>query len=310
MRCHRAGIGWLISAVLHALLLGALATSTVVESRAHPGVWIETRLDSSESPSPPFTLVESNEPTVNRSIAVAAHVAPLVSDHDLAIDANRIHYMVTPVGAMLSAFPDDPAELGLPVRQGIANDRSSTVADNQEAGRNLRQVQSGGSAGFFGLEARGKRFVYIVDASGSMRGDRFQRACAELMRSVSELSDDQGFYVFFFNSATFPLFFPATAQGPVPATAENKHRLMQWIGHAVADGSTYPKTALFTALAMQPDAIFVLSDGKFPERTVRRVTAENESGVVIHSIGFGGQAAEEVLKPLAEQNGGHYKFVP
>ena len=96
----------------------------------------------------------------------------------------------------------------------------------------------------------------------------------------------------------------------MPATAENKRRLIQWIGRAQAEGSTYPKTALFTALAMQPDVIFVLSDGKFPKRTVRRVAAKNGSGVVIHSIGFGKRAVEEVLKSLAEQNGGRYKFVP
>ena len=75
---------------------------------------------------------------------------------------------------------------------------------------------------------------------------------------------------------TFPLFYPATAQAPVPATAENKRRLIQWIGQAQADGSSYPKTALFTALAMKPDVIFVLSDGKFPDGPSRdrAVTAQ------------------------------------
>lgn len=309
-RRRKAGLGWLISAVVHALLLGTLATITLAESSSHPALWVDTRLSREDVPSQVFTLVDNNKPIPDPPNEPSPNVAQSAAASDLVLQPVSMESGSFLSATLSSPFPDDPAELSQPVRLTNTDASSPKTAEGSNVGAQQRAGAGGQSAGFFGVEAEGSRFVYIVDASGSMRGDRFQRACAELVRSISELSSHQGFYVFFFNSVTYPLFYPAAAPSLVPATDENKRRLVQWISQARADGDTYPKTALFTALAMRPDVIFVLSDGKFPERTVRRVTERNESKVVIHSIGFGKRAAEEVLQSLAQQNGGHYRFVP
>ena len=46
---------------------------------------------------------------------------------------------------------------------------------------------------FFGIEAGGHEFVYVLDVSGSMQGRRFDRASEELLRSVEQLGPHQRF---------------------------------------------------------------------------------------------------------------------
>ena len=73
------------------------------------------------------------------------------------------------------------------------------------------------------------------------------------------------------------------------------------------------------ALKMSPDAVFLLSDGEFADPTRDFLLNENydeaDDGsrvprVPIHTVGFHSFAAEAVLKPIAMENGGAYRFVP
>ena len=168
-----------------------------------------------------------------------------------------------------------------------------------------------GSAGFFGVAARGRKFVYVVDASGSMGdGGRFQRARAELTRSLAGLESDQELYVIFFNDRTFPLYYPRRYRKMVSATERNKQRVEQWIQLSVADGGTRPRDAIILALSLEPDAIFFLSDGEFDPDTLVAVREKNEKNVAIHTIGFENRQGEPLLEEMARQNRGSYRFVP
>ena len=69
-----------------------------------------------------------------------------------------------------------------------------------------------GVASFYGAEAKGYRFVYIVDASRSMLGPRFIKACSELFNSITALDQYQSFYVIFFNTEDVPQFWPEVAK--------------------------------------------------------------------------------------------------
>ncbi len=80
-----------------------------------------------------------------------------------------------------------------------------------EPGGTSKSSRNGGrmdSTLFFGTEAKGNRFVFVVDNSSSMKGGRLEMAVAELVRTVEGLSPRQSFYVIFVSDQTYPMFYP------------------------------------------------------------------------------------------------------
>lgn len=166
-------------------------------------------------------------------------------------------------------------------------------------------------AGFFGTKGAGKSFIYVVDMSGSMYGDRFNRAKSELSKSISKLNPEQKFYVFFFNDRTFPLFDPKPAKGMIPGTKANKERASRWIGLRRAESTTNPNYALQQALEMRPEVIFLLTDGELddPDAVRSMIRKYNKSKVVIHTIAFENEDGGLTLEDIAKENNGIYRFV-
>lgn len=158
-------------------------------------------------------------------------------------------------------------------------------------------------ASFFGVKAEGQLFIYVVDCSGSMiDGDRLERAKRELRRSVAGLQFPQRFKVIFYNDRAVPM--PGAL--PKPADTASKDQLSRWLHLVVPDGDTDPRSALSLAVALRPDAVFLLSDGAFPEGTVEAIARINPNRVPIHGIDLAGGAAGDDLKRIAEQSGGRY----
>jgi hypothetical protein len=166
-----------------------------------------------------------------------------------------------------------------------------------------------GAAEFFGIGGYGKSFVYVVDCSGSMRHEgKFERAVYELLRSIEQLSSDQEYFVIFYNHTAFPMAEP----GPVQATPEQFEATRDWVRHAQPEGGTVPLPALLAALKMKPDAIFFLSDGLFDpgtSRAVRRSNRGKKSYIPIHTIAFVNREAEGLMRTIARNSGGEYRFV-
>jgi hypothetical protein len=204
------------------------------------------------------------------------------------------------------------SELGEFARMGMAGSNSGDGGSGGGSGGGTGIGQGPGiGAGFFGTKGAGKSFVYVVDMSGSMYGDRFTRAKAELVKSINKLNAEQKFYVFFFNDRTFPLFEPRPAKGMVPANKSNKERASRWIGLRRAESTTNPNYALQQALEMKPEVIFLLTDGELdePEAVRQMIRRYNKSNVVIHTIAFENEEGGLTLKAIAEENNGVYRFV-
>ncbi len=165
----------------------------------------------------------------------------------------------------------------------------------------------GGSASFFGLQARGKNFVYVVDHSGSMDGPRLLAAKSELIRSISALKRNMSFLVIFFDDQ-----FEVMPGGRlVKATEANKRRYFGWIDRIESGGGTDPAAAMQTALALKPDAIWLLTDGEFDPEACDAIRQANPGArVQIHTIGFQSREGEPLLKRIARENRGQYRFVP
>lgn len=82
--------------------------------------------------------------------------------------------------------------------------------------------------------------------------------------------------------------------------------------------NTLPLTAVRFALKMKPDAVFLLSDGEFQDSTDTYLRAANliheDDGrvhpkIVVHTICFRSLAGAGMLKLIAAENGGTFRFV-
>ncbi|MCK4283344.1 MAG: VWA domain-containing protein [Candidatus Brocadiae bacterium] len=164
-----------------------------------------------------------------------------------------------------------------------------------------------GKAEFFGIKAKGRSFVYIVDKSSSMSGLPFREAKAELMRSINTLKENQQFYVFFYASSSFPM----PGNRPLQGVPQDKQVCQQWVDTISAGGGTRPRESLLDAINMRPDVIFFMSDGHFRASVCEDVRqAQGKPPITIHTVGFVSRGGEAVLKLLAAENGGVYHFVP
>ena len=165
----------------------------------------------------------------------------------------------------------------------------------------------GGGASFFGLEARGRNFVFVVDYSGSMDGPRLQAAKTELIRSISALKRNMKFLIIFYDHE----YVVMPGGELMKATEATKRRLFAWVDAIRSAGGTDPSAAMKVALAARPDAIWLLSDGEFDRSTIDVIRQVNPGGrTQIHTVAFQSKEGERLLRRIAEQNRGQYRFVP
>jgi hypothetical protein len=147
--------------------------------------------------------------------------------------------------------------------------------------------------------------------SGSMNdGRRFDRAVEELIRSLNSLVPTQKFFVYFYNGVTYPML-DMRAGKLMPATPGNRTKVINWIKTLHPDGDTAPDDAIERGLKMKPQVMYFLTDGEIPETT--RDTAKKynrDHKVVIPTIAFVTEEGAEMLKGIAKDNKGKYRFVP
>lgn len=216
-----------------------------------------------------------------------------------------------------STFPT----FSISLAQGIGEKTGSASGSLYDNVGDLTGKQVGPAVRFFGSEAYGRRFVFILDASGSMnQGARFKRAAEELLDTLDGLSEEQEFFVVLFQGQAFPMLrqSPETAR-MLPATEENKQQLEYWLAGVHPISWSDPREAIRLALKLKPSAIFLLSDGEFKSgpRTKRlggatlRLTGHlNESRVPIHTIAYEDAVNRRVLRAMARTSGGSYQYVP
>ena len=104
---------------------------------------------------------------------------------------------------------------------------------------------------------------------------------------------------------------------PVLATREaHVAETTQWINDVEANGGTNPLPALLYALSMRPDAIYFLSDGQFDPTTIQELRIRNRPNlrlntrmIPIHTIAFYDRFAEGLMRQIARNSGGEYRFV-
>ncbi|MFK7759363.1 MAG: hypothetical protein AB8C13_05390 [Phycisphaerales bacterium] len=182
---------------------------------------------------------------------------------------------------------------------------------------------SGEGASFFGLEASGKRFAYIVDRSGSMNSlidsgemSRWELTQIELIRSVHGLAANAEYYIVLFSSGSESLFGPKEW---IKGTQSNKTSATLAVMSSNANGGTEPEDAfsMVFGLSPKPDAIYFMTDGEFNESVPGRIAQLNRRRrVPVHCILLGDPGSpaitkrvEGMLKGIARSSNGRYRHV-
>lgn len=168
------------------------------------------------------------------------------------------------------------------------------------------------------------RIVYLIDASGSLI-DTLPFIQKQLQQTLGELRPEQSFAVVFFAGNRV---LEAPPVGMKSATHRAVQITSQWIdpasGRVIASGRPHPDAAIRRAMAYQPDAVILLSDGltgagdgAMAERAqlLSLIDTANTSGVVFHTLQvsrpdpLAGPTQRGTLEMIALQSGGVHRYI-
>jgi hypothetical protein len=178
-------------------------------------------------------------------------------------------------------------------------------------GMGLGGSGSGGGPGasFFGVEATGSRFAFLVDVSSSMEGRRIINLQEQLVKSVNGMSQTCSFLVVTFSTG-------ASIVGEKKEWREASESGKRWakaqFGLLAATGSTQPLQGLeiIYTLKPRPDAIYFMTDGEFNDIMPELEKMQAKARIPIHCICLGSSQGELAMKEIAKFTKGTYKFVP
>jgi hypothetical protein len=201
----------------------------------------------------------------------------------------------------------------LEIDRGAAGLSTEIGGDGLGSGMGLGAGQGAGTA-FFGIQARGSRFAYIVDISGSMGSNgRLELARRELKRSLAALPDFAQFKVVLYSHlVTIPPF----QRGWLRASRDRVRATGTWLDTISPSGGTEPFSAFQYLWSddERPDVVFFLTDGEIPSGTGPDVIMLNQQPggkpAVINCIAFSADASQAELREIALWTEGVFRYVP
>jgi hypothetical protein len=205
-----------------------------------------------------------------------------------------------------------------PQRKADAKTDSSTQKGLEGLGFSIAPREGGKArTALFGVVGEGYKFVYVFDRSGSMGGDgrnALPLVKAGLIESLKPLDTVHQFQIIYYNHRPV-LFNPSGTPGRLAfANDENKERVVRLLETIKADGGTDHESAIRLAIRLQPEVIFLLTDGDDPKLTPGQLKKLERlsAGILINAIEFGpGPRTEKSswLSELARRTGGGYAYV-
>ena len=306
---------WLISAAAHAALLVLLMIFTLPLPEKRETLGLSGTFKPETTPQLQITETTQNmtsevENQVLEDVKLASPPMENVLSNSLPSASD--------IAASINASPD----LGsLATPSDAVGQSGSGMSGQLGDALNSSQMMA---ANFFGLEATGSVFCFVVDCSGSMRGEPFVTAKRELLRSISQLKPNQRFFVVFFSQKLFPMQLdgpemPDSHPTAVYATPENLSKLQQWMETVPIGAGGPPNEALKLAIELESDSVFLLTDGvtrsdvaSYLQRTNRQEDELDGPQIrcPIHTIGFYSREGEALLQRIASENRGQYHYVP
>jgi len=160
--------------------------------------------------------------------------------------------------------------------------------------------------------------VFVIDRSGSMAGT-FDLVRLEMLRNIGRMRPEQEFHVILF-AADRPIEGPARRL--VSATRANSIAAADFLVGVKAEGRTHVLPALRRAFAVlgpsgkKAKLIYLLTDGVFTDDAnekvldvIRRLNADRSVHINTFLYGHRPPDAERIMKRIADENVGRYKYV-
>jgi hypothetical protein len=264
----------------------------------HPGLGDDATRDAAQDQFkdvPPDSTGIAQKPTTSLQMALAGGGSGDNDDSTIA------------VGAASGAFGKGTGTgIGSGTGVGVGTGDGGAVAPFGLPG-------GGGGIGpkspFMGISGNAMRVVYLCDSSGSMM-NKFDTLRQELRKAADRLKDAQAFDIIFFSEDNYL----ALDKQLLLAKPEVKRKAYEFLDKTSPHGSSDPIPGLRAAFATQPQLVYILTDGDFPNNAqvleeLRKLNKDKK--VKINTIAFmdRGEEYEKLLKQIAEENGGLFKFV-
>lgn len=262
-------------------------------------------------------LLVINPPVRGDGTDIPIEFATLADEELTRIDEHPNDALNSPVDPSLTTAADSPdlfkvdaASVAVDLADPGAIDTLGGAGEEFSPG----EILGGGGAGtsFFGIEARGSRFVYIVDVSGSMsESDRIGTLRRNLVESMNALPEQASFLIIAYSDKAFVINSEYRWNR---ANDETKFKVRAWINRLVSSGGTEPSSAFEEAFKLKPrpDVIYFMTDGQQTDVLPAFIRALNTRGrrTKINTIVFGDRDGEEVMRRIANESGGQYRYVP
>ena len=206
----------------------------------------------------------------------------------------------------------DTGPVGAPGGGGPLGEIGSLLGEEGGTGTGAFGNGLGGApaAKFFGAEIAGQRIVFVLDNSGSMQGGRLETVIAELLNCLDRLRDDQEFYILFHSDAVYPMLYPDPIDRYLRPTKANKRMVAAWLDTVELCLGDSVEEAIAAAAMIEPDTVFLLSDGRIQGENRFRVLLNADSrDFPIHTfaVGMNGSVAgRKNLQLIADANGGDF----
>ncbi|MDO5581561.1 MAG: VWA domain-containing protein [Planctomycetia bacterium] len=220
-----------------------------------------------------------------------------------------------------------PAETEDPTGKERENSSASGSGDSGNSSPFAGQSGSGNGSGngagnggqavqFADLKGNGRKFVYVLDRSESMRWSNeapMKFALKEAKESINSLDARLGavrFQLIYYNHEA-KVF---EKERLLPVDEPNKNRAIKFLDSIYPEGGTNPLAAIEKAVKLNPDVIFFLTDAdeEIPPMALDRIhDLCRRSGVrQIHVVEFGKESGVKKIsfKRLALENNGQYIF--
>lgn len=299
----------LISMITHMLIV-IVAALVQFEVSSPSGVFLEGILDGGGNEGAGLGAIDTGltGEGLEQELNSAAEAALSAS----ASDTSAIEKLLA------SAPPTSGGSLDEEIREMLASSGGDPGGGSGGGSGNLGGLGPGFGPGegasFFGLGAKGKRFVFVIDSSSSMWGARWIEVRKELIAALKKLDKTQSFHVICFDLEPIPLTQIVKKPKLTPATPESIAALDKALRAHTLGRGTFGANAMSEALQLKPDAIYLLTDGEFQDdvagllRTAN-TPRSNRKRTPVHVVSFHNEIAAERLMYMARENKGTFRFV-
>jgi hypothetical protein len=298
---------WICSILIHAIVfMVALILYTVLKSPPKPPPKQMVVPESFYHSSATDRLLQKTEARDGRRLAAKEHSMESLAHAIDPVNANNL--LSDSKAKRLSIIGVAPATAG--TRWDVYTHGAGSLL-----GVPGGAVLGGATVTFFGVKARARSVVFIIDHSGSMIG-RLHLVRAEVRRAINHLMPFQKFAIVVFAAHPYIL---GNQTGLVRATkpflAEMDYLLK---GHHLLavgrnDGMVRPFAMAFrVAYAMKPDAIYFLTDGHFNPKLLRFISAQtrlNPVPVNTFSLLSRDPIFEREMRRIAEMTRGTFHLI-